>query len=219
MAKPRFKWALWERSKMVGGGFQKRIRKQEAAVHPDLKKESNKPAPGTAVNSAPKCGTHSPFPSAFSSCSIFLSLLHRTVWKARRTPWRKKGGGGQLVGATDEAGAPASSCVFKATASACSCPCSRFPPGKGVGGPVRGMRPEWSIEARSQEALRGCRPGYAGDSGRSPHSYALKGAMGDLPAWSGTSHPSDPFRGKPKVPDSVEWGPEGRGSEVGRRLV
>ena len=60
---------------------------------------------------------------------------------------------------------------------------------------------------------------YAGDGGRSPHSFALKGVMGDLPAWSGTSHPSDPFRGRPKVPDSVEWGPEGRGSEVGRRLV
>lgn len=54
-----------------GGGFQKRIRRLETAGPPDLKKESTKAAPGTAVNSDPRGGTQSPFPPAFSGCSVF----------------------------------------------------------------------------------------------------------------------------------------------------
>lgn len=139
------------------------------------------------MDSDTRASARDPFPSASRTQFPSVSLLYRRFGKQGGPPGGGRVGkgvaweGGQLMGATGQAGTPESSCVFRTTAHSLPARVC-LPPAEGIGSLGRETRPGWSVEARPQETLRRRGPGCAGHRGQSSYSCVLVGATGNLPA-------------------------------------
>lgn len=160
------------------------------------------------MDSDTRASARDPFPSASRTQFPSVSLLYRRFGKQGGPPGGGRVGkgvaweGGQLMGATGQAGTPESSCVFRTTAHSLPARVC-LPPAEGIGSLGRETRPGWSVEARPQETLRRRGPGCAGHRGQSFYSCVLVGATGNLPADPRLASVMTPVEGRPEATDQT----------------